>query len=230
MPTTVRPLCADATKEVGRPIRKTALLLGALAPMFLALLVTLLLGMAMPVAPGPGGGEDAARGPSHLDRIESASDALLKRAQFRIDWVELPAAFSPGQISKVRVRVSNGQSGQELPIGLPEGRFAWIDLTLVDAMGRKIHRRAPIEEGKADAAFGFVLPADAAGPIEVRADLNDRPSPRTLIDSLLSPNGPPIEVNHLASVAAQVPLPQVQPTAADEMQRLLLLLALGRSR
>jgi hypothetical protein len=219
------PRADTTTKNLGRPIGWVGLLLGAIVALFAAPF----LGRADLIGPGPGGGEEAAPVPSYSAPIETALSDALKRRRLSIDWVDLPAAFTPGQTSRVRVKVSNAGDGQAPSTAVVQDRYAWIDLTLIDAAGREIHRRAAIEAGSAVAGFSFVLPADVVGPIAVRADLNDRPSPQRLLDSVFGPGRQPFEVTHLASVAERVPLSKVQPTATEAMQRLLLLVALGRS-
>jgi hypothetical protein len=193
-----------------------------------AMLVALWLAGTFWVGAAPDGRERAHPAGFEPPATESALNEVLNRRQWILNWVDLPSAFTPGQISRVRVKVSNASDAQDLSTASDQDRFAWIDLTLVDAMGREVHRRAAMEAGRNVAGFSFVLPADVVGPIAVRADLNDRPSAEHLLDSVLAPKPQPFQVTHLASVADRVPLSTVRPAAVDQMRRLLLLLALGR--
>ena len=188
-----------------------------------------------------------------------------------VELVDMPEAFTPGKIGKVRVKVSNTDAGQELATGSPDGREVWIDLRLIDATGREFYRLGAIRDGRTEPGtrnfrvlradtdgrrgdvkawkvarilsekpilhngqaveeFSFAVPANAVGPITVRADLNYWPFPQKLADVILGPNKLGVEVTRIASAASQVPLSRIRPKAVEEMERLLLLLAVGRAR
>jgi hypothetical protein len=172
--------------------------------------------------------------------------AMLARAG-TVELIDLPAAFTPGKISKVRIKVSNTGAGHKLPTGFPEGREVWIDLKLVDSNGREVYRLGAVKDGTTEPGtrnfkvhlgdadgheldlevwkaaqilsdnrimpkgqmveeFSFVVPADAVGPITVRADLNYWAFPQKLVDFLLGPNKVHVEITHMASAEGRVPL------------------------
>jgi hypothetical protein len=169
--------------------------------------------------------------PIDPDRAGTAQHGMAERRSLAVELVDLPAAFTPGQIGKVRVRVSKADAIQRLLSALPQSRQVWIDLRLADATGREVGvdtRALPI--GRAVTEFSFAVPADAVGPITVRADLNERSSPNRLVNFVLGPSEPRAEITRIASATDRVPLSQLQPTAGEQMQRLLLVLTLGRSR
>ena len=149
----------------------------------------------------------------------------LKPLRCAVELIDLPEAFTPGQISKVRVKVSYAD-GHKLLTGLPDGRDLWIELKLLDAKGRELYRRAAIKVSRAVAELRVMVPADAVGPVTVQAELNDGPGQQTA-GAKLGASQPQEEITHLASATGQVPLSQLKPTVAE---RLLLLLALRSPR
>jgi hypothetical protein len=153
----------------------------------------------------------------------------LKHWQFAVELIDLPAAFTPGRINKVRIKIS-ATGEHELPASPPGVRDLSIDLRLLDATGRELYRRAAIKTSRAVAELSFAIPADAVGPVTVLADLNYSPVARrsTAVDLGQSELEDPM--TRLASTAGEVPLSRIRPAAAELMRRLLLLLSLGRSR
>lgn len=159
--------------------------------------------------------------------IDALPSDPLKRGRFVVELIGLPAALTPGQIGKVRVRVSTAE-GQDVPTDLPDRRGLWIDLILLDANGRELFRRGAIKAARALDGLGFVVPSDTVGPVTVLADLSYSPvAPGPAGDD---PSEPQSEITRLASAADRVPVLQMRAGAAKEVQRLLLLLALGRPR
>lgn len=161
----------------------------------------------------------------------TGTDALpmdpLKRGRFVVQLVGLPTAFTPGQIGKVRVKVSSAE-GHDVPTDLPDRRDLWIDLRLLDANGRELYHRGAIKATRALAWLGFVVPSDTVGPVTVQADLNYWPVAQGPAGD--DPSEPRSEITRLASAADRVPVSRMRPGAAKEVQRLLLLFALGRPR
>ncbi|HEY4037381.1 MAG TPA: hypothetical protein VGM15_01050 [Burkholderiaceae bacterium] len=204
------------TTGVDRTLRNRPLLSAWIAPLWL--------GLAALIGPAPAARSQALNASFNTLPIEE-----LGHHQFVLELIDLPAAFTPGQIGKVRIKVSDAD-GHKLLTGLPDGLELWIDLKLLDARGRELYRRAAIKASRAIAQLGFVVPADAVGPVTVQVDLNDGPTPQPPADSAPAPSRAQDRITRLASCADQVPLSQLQPMAAQQVQRLLLLLALGRSR
>jgi hypothetical protein len=193
--------CGCTVKGLDRSIRQRALLLGVFILIFLS------------------AGRSA--GMPH--------DQTLEGGQFAVELLDLPTAFMPGQINRLRVKVSTAGAVQPLATGPAEGADFRIDLILVDATGRELYRRTVIKADESAARFHFLVPADAVGPITVRADLNYRRFSQRLVDWILGSNERKAKVISTASAVARVPLSQLQPKAVEQMQRLLLMLALGRA-
>ena len=212
------PLPACPANGLDRLIRKSTLCLGTIV----------LLGLS------PGGRAEERSNCAHV------ALAAMLAPQGAIELVDMPAAFTPGQIGKARVKVSN--TGLEAATGYSQAREVWIDFRLIDATGREFYRLGAIKDGRTEPGtrvlpkrqvveeFSFAIPGNAVGPITVRADLNYWPFPQKLADVILGPNKLRVDITRIASAASQVPLSRVRPNAVEQMERLLLLLAVGHAR
>jgi hypothetical protein len=79
---------------------------------------------------------------------QRARDLLARAGD--IQFIGLPASFTPGRLATVWVKIRNQGAGHKLPTGFPEGREVWIDLNLVDASGREIYRLGAVKDGKTE--------------------------------------------------------------------------------